>query len=368
MSRTRLTSYSDVCFFNLPVWFVGAVLALVTLDIHSQVIYELDPLDPLVQPALISPRAEMSVLIAVTRAGDRIVAVGERGIIIWSDDNGRTWSQGKVPVQVTLTGVYFITPQKGWAVGHSGVVLATVDGAVSWTKQLDGFQINSLLSRARETTQSAIVDEYARLMTAQFPADPLFDVLFLDENNGFVIGAYGLFLRTDDAGETWIPWQEQLTNPDGDHLHAISVSTDDLIFIVGERGALYVSTDQGQTFVESKSGYDGSYFGVTFTRDNKILIYGLRGHVFRSSDQGQTWSEIDLNINRSWMGGALLDDGRIILVNQAGHIVLSSDKGENFELLADHGEQLVNVVETSSGDLVLVGMRGIQRIEKAQLK
>ncbi len=53
-----------------------------------------------------------------TKAGNRLVAVGERGIVLLSDDAGLNWKQVDVPVSVTLTGVQFVSPMKGWAIGH----------------------------------------------------------------------------------------------------------------------------------------------------------------------------------------------------------------------------------------------------------
>ena len=35
------------------------------------------------------------------------------------------------------------------------------------------------------------------------PVNPFLDVWFENENNGFVVGAYGMFLRTTDGGKTW---------------------------------------------------------------------------------------------------------------------------------------------------------------------
>ena len=76
----------------------------------------------------------------MARAGERLVAVGERGRIILSDDNGVTWRQVHSPTSVTLTHVTFATPVDGWAVGGMGIVLHSADGGLSWTKQLDGIQ------------------------------------------------------------------------------------------------------------------------------------------------------------------------------------------------------------------------------------
>jgi photosystem II stability/assembly factor-like uncharacterized protein len=62
-------------------------------------------------------------LTGIARAGKRLVAVGERGIVVLSDDDGATWRQASVPVSVTLAAVQFPTPTQGWVVGHYGVVL-----------------------------------------------------------------------------------------------------------------------------------------------------------------------------------------------------------------------------------------------------
>ncbi|MBI5444053.1 MAG: glycosyl hydrolase, partial [Deltaproteobacteria bacterium] len=96
--------------------------------------------DLLDRPATVSGRALRSVQLAVARAGKRLVSVGERGTVLLSDDDGRTWRQAKVPVSLTLTCVCFASERSGWAAGHSGVVLRTSDGGETWVKQLDGRQ------------------------------------------------------------------------------------------------------------------------------------------------------------------------------------------------------------------------------------
>jgi hypothetical protein len=73
--------------------------------------------DSLERPAAVCRNAERSVLLDVARAGNRLVAVGERGIIIWPDDTGKSWHQAEVPASESLTAVDFPMVRKirAWA-------------------------------------------------------------------------------------------------------------------------------------------------------------------------------------------------------------------------------------------------------------
>ena len=69
--------------------------------------------DRLDTPAFLAPKAAGAMMVDVVRAGDRVIAVGEHGIVLYSDTNGKTWQQAAVPVSVTLTAVYFPHTEKG---------------------------------------------------------------------------------------------------------------------------------------------------------------------------------------------------------------------------------------------------------------
>ena len=90
----------------------------------------------------------------LARVGDRLFLVGERGHIGWSDNNGKTWVQAKVPSTADINAIFFVTQELGWAVGHDGNIFNTVDGGKTWALQLDGIEYN--LKRAQ-----AKADRYA---------------------------------------------------------------------------------------------------------------------------------------------------------------------------------------------------------------
>jgi len=314
-----------------------------------------DP-DVLDRPALTNENARSAVLLAVTRANGRLLAVGEHGIILRSDDDGASWEQARVPVSVTLTGVYFVTPDKGWAVGHSGVVLHTEDGGRTWVKQLDGRQAGGGVPG---TEAGSSRGDQAEPLPADLPDRPLLDVYFADEDRGFAVGAYGFILATRDGGKNWIPWQDHIRDPNGRHLYCIRAMGSDL-YVAGEEGALYRSSNGGETFVDVATPYRGTYFGAIPEIGGRVLVYGLRGNAYWSGDFGRSWRKIDTGTPAALTDGIVLADGTVVLVTQAGEVLFSSNKGQTFRPLAvETPSPFTGVVEARGGHLVLSGARGI---------
>lgn len=321
--------------------------------------------DGLEQPALFSARASRSVLTGIAQAGQRLVAVGERGIILFSDDGALSWQQAAVPVSTTLTAVYFATEKKGWAVGHSGTVLHTEDGGASWVKQLDGRGAARLALKdaqkkagARDDRQARRQLDEAQRLVREGPDKPFLDVWFADENRGFIVGAYGLFFATQDGGSTWLPWQAHLENPNGRHLYSIK-ALGASVYIAGEEGALYRSTDSGSSFAAILTPYRGSYFGVLPFEREQVLVFGLRGTVYLSSDAGNHWRKIDSGTEAAFTAGLLLSDGSIVLASQAGEVLRSADRGRSFQALqVTQPRPFSGAAETAHGRLVLSSSRG----------
>lgn len=289
--------------------------------------------------AIESPKAATSLLLDVVHAGQRLVAVGDHGHILYSDDQGHNWQQAKVPTRQLLTAVYFVDAQHGWAVGHDAQILASSDGGQSWTKQFE------------DLTREA----------------PLLDVWFQDQSTGFAIGAYGALLTTTDGGRHWQDVSERLDNQDQYHLNAIAHVAQGGLFIVGEAGGMFRSRDFGLSWEKLESPYHGSLFGVIGTSQAQTLLaYGLRGNLLRSTDFGDTWTHIELPGERGPLqatlaGASLLSDGTLVLVGNAGSVLRSSDDGQSFKVFnrADH-IALSGVTGNARGELILVGQGGVR--------
>lgn len=324
--------------------------------------------DVLDQPATPSHLATQRLLQASAVAGERLVAAGARGHIVYSDDEGATWQQATVPVSVDLTALFFVDAKQGWAVGHEGVVLHTADGGASWELQLDGRRANTLvLEHVRglpadfdPATRDALLVEAERAVT-EGPSLPLLDVWFADAQQGFVVGAYNLIFHTRDGGKTWQPWVERTQNERFYHLYGIRGSADG-VYITGELGlALSLDAESGR-FTALQTPYDGSWFGL-LTKPGLVLAYGLRGTAWRSLDGGQTWEAADTGIGASITAGQVLADGRLLLCSQAGDVLVSDDDGASFQKIVLKAPMSYAGIAASGDTLVLSGPRGV-RVER----
>jgi photosystem II stability/assembly factor-like uncharacterized protein len=325
--------------------------------------------DPLDRPAMITKMAENGLLLSVATAGKRLVAVGERGHILISDDHGASWRQMQAPVSVTLTAVRFPTPLKGWALGHSGVVLHSDDAGETWVKQLDGVQaaqlvLDGLKAKAvsgqdtPEGLKSRIAS--AERLVSDGTDKPFLDLCFEDEQKGFIVGAYNLIFRTEDGGGSWQPWLDHMENPKGLHLYGIQAVGGDLC-IAGEQGLLLRSEDRGQSFNALPAPYEGSYFGLLPLRGGELIVYGLRGNAFKSHDHGRTWDKIDTTVPVSITAAAELRDGLLVLTTQSPDVLASRDKGRTFQHLSIREPfPFTGIAQAANGHIVLVGMRGVK--------
>jgi photosystem II stability/assembly factor-like uncharacterized protein len=321
--------------------------------------------DVLQRPALPSARAATSVMLTVAQAGTRIVAAGERGVIVYSDDGGRSWRQAAVPVSVSLAAVRFADAQVGWAVGHSGVVLNTQDGGRTWSKQLDGAAAaQRVLAAAQAATGAgharAVAD--AERLVAEGPSKPFLDAYFFDAHNGIVVGAFGLMFATGDGGRTWQSASGRIDNPKGKHLYAIQALGDEC-YVAGELGAVYYSKDRCKSFATLKTPYEGTYFGAVATGPHRIVVFGMRGNAYWSDDAGATWQKSAIATSASLMAGVRLRDGAVLLSDETGRLYRSADGGKTFQPVpAGQPSPYTGAVQASDGAVFLSGVRGVTRI------
>ncbi|WP_460758192.1 WD40/YVTN/BNR-like repeat-containing protein [Lysobacter fragariae] len=317
-------------------------------------------------PAMRSRLAAVQPLNGITRAGKRLVAVGRRGIIVYSNNGGLGWQQAEAPVSSDLTAITFATPTLGWAVGHDAVILATRDGGLHWQRQFDARRLAQSLKQysaqlASKKTDAALLEEIQRL-TDDASAQSFMDVGFVSDRVGYAVGGFNLIYRTDDGGANWQPMFADTENPNGLHLYSIRNIPDKNgiadVYIAGEQGLVLKLDRASGRFVARKTPYEGTYFGIVGDR-NAVLAYGLRGNAWRSTDGGASWQRVPAGPEVSLTGSSVLADGKWVLVNMAGMVLVSGDSGQTFAPAPiPPGIPYTGVADGGDGKLALSGLRG----------
>jgi len=319
--------------------------------------------DALVRPALQVAQPQRSVLMGASQAGGRLVAVGERGVIVGSDDGGRSWQQGQVPLSVSLTAVQMLDAKVGFAVGHSAVVLATNDGGKTWRKLTDGVQLAALALQTAKAAGDAQALQKAEQLVSDGPDKPLLCLYFFDARRGMVLGSYNLAFSTQDGGQSWTSMSDRLDNPKGLHLYAVSARGQALV-IAGEQGLVFRSDDGGQSFKRLSTPYKGSFFTADLPTDDEVVLAGLRGNAWRSLDRGQSWSLLPVPAPVSFVASTTPAGQRTVLANQAGQLFALSDTGLT-ALPAAAAPPLNSLLALSGGGLLVLGGSGASLLPAA---
>jgi len=289
--------------------------------------------------AVPQPLAEKSLLLDIVKTTDaNFVAVGERGHIIYSTDDGRTWKQATVPTRSTLTSVFFINGKRGWAVGHDAIILTTFDGGQSWARQFF----------APEKEQ------------------PFMDVWFHTTQYGIAVGAYGMYLDTTDGGDTWNEkYFETLDDPDFGlpHFNAITFTNEQVLYMAGEAGFLARSNNMGESWSALDRPYNGSYFNLLITKNNMMVPSGLRGNIWLSEDQSATWRKLETGNVSSVNCGIQLSSGDMFFVCMDGVTVICKKNGSSCKVnLRSDRMALSSVAELTPHHLIAVGEKGVFHI------
>ncbi len=286
--------------------------------------------------------------------------MGDRGVIVLSDNRGTTWKQAaSVPVQALLTGVCFFDARHGVAVGHDEVILATGDAGESW----------KLVHYAPEAQR------------------PLLDVWCGAGGEAIAVGAYSTYFTSADGGADW---NEQHFAPSpapqpagaphaarassaieesggGYHLNRIVGAAASRLYIAAEAGHLYRSDDAGGHWQELTSPYAGSFFDVLPLGADALLACGLRGNLYRSEDAGASWRRLETGSVALLDGAARLPGGALAVVGLSGVVLVSRDGGRSFTLEQQSDRSgLAAALAVGRNEVLVAGEGGVRRVTLAE--
>lgn len=279
--------------------------------------------------------AASMLLLDAALVGSTVIAVGERGAIVRSTDNGKSWQAADSGVQSALTGVSFAanTPC-GWAVGHDALILASDDAGITWHKSWKGGNVES----------------------------SFLDVCALDARHIIAVGAYGLYLESTDGGQSWA---HRKILADDMHFNRLSRGAEGTLYLAGERGTLLRSTDKGTTWLRLSSPYEGSFYGILPLAAHTLIAHGLRGRLYRSFDDGATWTLVPVPQPALLATACVLKSGDIIFAGQSRALFISHDGGRIVTTWpASLATAVAELIEAPDGSVLALGEAGATILPK----
>jgi photosystem II stability/assembly factor-like uncharacterized protein len=250
-----------------------------------------------------------------------------------------------------LNTVFFVDSKRGWAAGDGGVVVRTEDKGRSWSRQSLGTAdaINDLYFLDKEdgylvagnriyvsSDSGQTWRQSATFSASTFGgAEPeLYSVRFTGKKRGWIVGSVSrrdtvvdsLVLKTEDGGTSW----QRLRVPTKSELINLDFSGDKRGWIVGAGGVVLHTRDAGETWALQKTGSTATLYNVDFRGDKRGWAVGERGTILKTLDGGETWTTVASPVRSTLLGVKFANDEEGWVVGRGGSILRTSDGGETW--------------------------------------
>lgn len=285
-------------------------------------------------------------LFELDRRGNKLVAVGDSGLVMRSSDGGSTWERETVPDATALFGVAMVQ-DRTVVVGQQGAI--HVHSPDKGWKKVESGTKERLLNLAGNSKGLLVA-----------------------------VGAFGVVIRSTDAGETWQKAQPDWLNI-GDKeagggglsgaagepsMYAVEVLENDTVFIAGELAFIVKSENGGQDWQlvnQAKASADTiapTINSLDFKGNGVGYAAGQSGLVLKTSDSGQSWQKLDVPTTSNLLSIAGLDSGAVVAVGMRSALK-SSDGGMSWKQMTGL-DFLINWYssvnsDAGTGDILAVG-------------
>ncbi len=259
------------------------------------------------------------------------VAVGDSGIVLRSEDAGRTWSKPLAGTvinnsNISLKSVSFSGQLVGMVVGSAGTILRTTDAGEHW-------QVKSAST-----------------------IDTLFDVSCVTNLTGFIVGDFGLILKTTDGGDNW----NSIGGITSNKLSSVYTLGENSLCVVGVDGFFGKSTNNGQTWTTAYLASSLSLNDVYFFDDAHGIVIGDGGRIFRTTDGGHLWAELSSGTNQSLYSIYFANTQTGFVSGDKGVVLYTTDGGQSWSVQGTSCPYPLYAISGSdSYHLTAVGLYGV---------
>jgi len=176
-----------------------------------------------------------------------------------------------------------------WAVGHFGTIIHSADGGKSWVTQAYDSRVPDIIDKREraEASSDAVTAEEENQGAVQEAR--LNAVTFVDANNGWTVGEFGLVLHTDDGGETW---KRQRSNVSF-LLFAIRAIDQRRLVAVGSDGICIETDDGGLKWRAVNTGVSEHFLDIAQVKGTRYLV-GENGLIMVQEDPRGSFRRVSL--------------------------------------------------------------------------
>lgn len=235
---------------------------------------------------------------------------GDDGVVLHTEDSGRTWTRQRVDTTDPINDIYFRNKEDGYLLAGNRIFM-TEDGGRTWR----------LSTRFQPQTFGGASPE-------------LYSVRFPSKKRGWVVGSLSrreriedsLVLYTEDGGESW----QRRKVPVEDELIHLDFDGEKRGWIVGSRGRVLHTSDRGETWTLQETGTTETLFHVEFRGDDDGWAVGERGTILRTTDGGKSWQKMRSPVSATLLTVKFVsgDDGWI--AGRGGVILRTEDEGRTW--------------------------------------
>jgi photosystem II stability/assembly factor-like uncharacterized protein len=191
--------------------------------------------------------------------GNRILAVGDQGTILRSDDGGTNWLVHQIPV---VANFYFLEYTDsltfyvgGGDVNGGGQIYKSIDGGQSWALLYDN------------------------------PSITLRDLDFVNDSLAFAVGRTGKIIKTTDAGQTW----SNLSSGSVNNFTCVAFLNPDTGYAGGDNFGLYRTDNGGVTWSQAFGCPTNNIYCMEFVNDTLGWMGAFGGTILRTFNGGLNW-------------------------------------------------------------------------------
>ena len=223
------------------------------------------------------------------------IVAGSGGTIKKTYDGGETWQSIYGGTYNRLQEGCFVNDSVGYVCGDAGILLKTTDRGNTWTTSVIAPSNFSFIYFVNETTGLATT-EYTGQIWKTTDAGitwslkqiignySIWQIHFVDENNGWVVGEYGTIAHTTNGGESW----NLQYSGTGVNLRSVYFHTPDVGWVVGKDEKRLRSTNGGNTWIHDHTGYAYEYLYIYFFNNDIGWIIGTSGVIMYTDNGGMS--------------------------------------------------------------------------------